>query len=122
MFRVEAVTLPTSVQQQLPVYPVMRPNEEILEGNLKETETAIKSTKEFTEEDPDDNVFARLIIEEPKEFRERTLAEHMSALAWTDELLTRPIENRLYHGRHMTFCRKRDDKLAIVRYLSFFLL
>ncbi|XP_011301507.1 MOXD1 homolog 1 [Fopius arisanus] len=110
---VEAVTLPTIVQQQLPVYPATRPSEEIDETVIKETETAIKAIKEFTEQVTDDNVFARLVIEEPKEFKGRTLAEHMSALAWTDELLTRPIENTLYHGRHMTFCRKRDDKLAI---------
>ncbi|XP_063985800.1 MOXD1 homolog 1 [Diachasmimorpha longicaudata] len=110
---VEAVTLPTIVQQQLPVYPATRPSEEVDEEIIKETETAIKAIKEFTEQVTDDNVFARLVIEDPKEFRGRTLAEHMSALAWTDELLTRAIENRLYHGRHMTFCRKRDDKLAI---------
>lgn len=45
----------------------------------------------------------------------RTLAEHMLALPWTEELLARAIEQNLYHGRHMTFCRKRDDKLALVR-------
>lgn len=43
------------------------------------------------------------------------MTEHMLALPWTEELLARSIENSLYHGRHMTFCRKRDDKLALVR-------
>jgi len=46
----------------------------------------------------------------------RTMAEHMLALPWTEELLTRSIENSLYHGKHMTFCRKKDDRLALVRH------
>jgi hypothetical protein len=44
------------------------------------------------------------------------MAEHMLALPWTEELLTRSIENSLYHGKHMTFCRKKDDRLALVRH------
>lgn len=43
-----------------------------------------------------------------------TLAQHMLALPWNEELLARSIEKNLYHGRHLTFCRKRDDKLALV--------
>lgn len=46
------------------------------------------------------------------------MAEHMLALPWTEELLARSIENNLYHGRHMTFCRKRDDQLALVKSLD----
>lgn len=38
----------------------------------------------------------------------------MLALPWTEDLLTRSIEDSLYYGRHMTFCRKRDDQLALV--------
>lgn len=45
----------------------------------------------------------------------RTLAEHMQALPWTEELLARSIEKNLYHGKHMTFCRMRNDNLAMVR-------
>lgn len=44
----------------------------------------------------------------------------MLALPWTEELLARAIEQNLYHGRHMTFCRKRDDKLALVRKIHTF--
>jgi len=46
------------------------------------------------------------------------MAEHMLALPWTEELLTRSIENSLYHGKHMTFCRKKDDRLALVRHCT----
>lgn len=44
----------------------------------------------------------------------RTMAEHMLAMPWSEELLARSIEKSLYHGKHMTFCRKKDDKLALV--------
>lgn len=73
--------------------------------------------RDYSESDPDrenDNVFARLVIEDPEEFRGRTLSEHLLALPWAEELLARSIEDSLYHGKHMTFCRKRDDKLALV--------
>lgn len=73
----------------------------------------MRAVKDYTLEQDNENVFSRLIIEEPEEFRGRTLAEHMLALPWTEELLARAIEQNLYHGRHMTFCRKRDDKLAL---------
>lgn len=107
------MTLPTTVQQQLPVYPATRPSEDVDEQVIREAESALKALKEFTEEENEDNVFARLVIEDPEEFRGRTLAEHMLALPWTEALLAKSIENSLYNGRHMTFCRKRDDKLAL---------
>ncbi|KAG7210089.1 hypothetical protein KM043_011660 [Ampulex compressa] len=109
----DAVSLPATSPQQLPVYPATRPSEEIDEDLIREAETALKAMRDHTEERENDNVFARLIIEEPDEFRGRTLAEHILALPWTEELLARSIESSLYHGRHMTFCRKRDDKLAL---------
>ncbi|KAL6443701.1 hypothetical protein ACFW04_001653 [Cataglyphis niger] len=97
------LTLPSTNQQQLFAYPAARPTDE----------SALRAMKDYTEESEDDNIFSRLIIEEPEEFRGRTMAEHMLALPWTEELLARSIENNLYHGRHMTFCRKRDDQLAL---------
>lgn len=106
----DTVTLPTIIQNQ-PVYPAARPVGEIDEEIIKQTETALKAIN--IDEYDDDNVFARLVIETPEEFRGRTLAEHMLAMPWTEELLAKSIEQNLYHGRHMTFCRKRDDKLAV---------
>lgn len=46
------------------------------------------------------------------------MAEHMLALPWTEELLAKAVENSLYHGRHMTFCRTRKDELALVKSLN----
>ncbi|KAK0078076.1 hypothetical protein PV325_003063 [Microctonus aethiopoides] len=109
----DAVTLPTTVQHQLPVYPATRPSENIDGDVIKEAESALKAMREIPEQENEDNVFARLIIEDPEEFRGRTLAEHMLALPWTEALLTKSIEHNLYYGRQMTFCRKRDDKLAL---------
>ncbi|KAL2742805.1 MOXD1 1 [Vespula maculifrons] len=109
----DPVSLPSTARQQLPVYPATRPSEQIDEDIIREAESALKAMRDYSEERENDNVFARLIIEEPEEFRGRTLAEHILALPWTEELLARSIEKSLYHGRHMTFCRKRDDKLAL---------
>ncbi|CAK9798814.1 MOXD1 homolog 1 [Anthophora plagiata] len=111
--RTDTVTIPSTGQQQLPIYPATRASEEIDEDLIKEAKSALRAMRDYTVEHDNDNVFSRLIIEEPEEFRGRTLAEHMLALPWTEELLARSIEQSLYHGRHMTFCRKRDDKLAL---------
>ncbi|CAL7941350.1 unnamed protein product [Xylocopa violacea] len=111
--RADSVTIPYSGQQQLPIYPATRPSGEIDEDLIKEAKSALRAMRDYTVETDNDNVFSRLIIEEPEEFRGRTLSEHMLALPWTEELLARSIEQSLYHGRHMTFCRKRDDKLAL---------
>ncbi|XP_053974730.1 MOXD1 homolog 1 [Hylaeus volcanicus] len=111
--RTEATTIPATNQQQLPIYSAIRPTEEVDEDLLKEAKSALRAMRDYTVEHENDNVFTRLVIEEPEEFRGRTLAEHILALPWTEELLSRSIEWSLYHGRHMTFCRKRDDKLAL---------
>ncbi|XP_066597310.1 MOXD1 homolog 1-like [Prorops nasuta] len=109
----DTIAPPSLAQQQSSAYPATRPNDEIDEDLIREAESALRAMRDYTEERENDNVFTRLIIEDPEEFRGRTLAEHMSLLPWTEELLARSIERSLYHGRHMTFCRKRDDKLAL---------
>ncbi|KZC05639.1 PREDICTED: MOXD1 homolog 1 [Dufourea novaeangliae] len=109
--RTDTVTIPST--GQLPIYPATRPGDDIDEDLIKEAKSALRAMRDYTVEHENDNVFTRLIIEEPEEFRGRTLAEHILALPWTEELLSRSIEKSLYHGRHMTFCRKRDDKLAL---------
>ncbi|XP_012543741.1 MOXD1 homolog 1 [Monomorium pharaonis] len=103
---------PVINQQQLSAYSTMK-STELDKAAVKEAESALRAMREHTEENEDDNIFARLIIEDPEEFRGRTMTEHMLALPWTEDLLTRSIEDNLYHGRHMTFCRKRDDQLAL---------
>ncbi|XP_033336186.2 MOXD1 homolog 1 [Megalopta genalis] len=111
--RTDSVTMSYNGQQHLSIYPPTRPGEVIDEVQIKVAKSALRATRDYTVEQENDNVFTRLIIEEPEEFRGRTLAEHMLALPWSEELLSRSIERSLYHGRHMTFCRKRDDKLAL---------
>nr|XP_012139570.1 PREDICTED: MOXD1 homolog 1 [Megachile rotundata] len=118
--RTDTVTIPSTGTQQLPVYPATRPSEEIDEDLIKEAKSMLKAMGDYTTEEDNDNVFSRLIIEKPDEFRGRTLAEHMLALPWTEELLARSIEWSLYHGRHLTFCRKRDDKLALPANIQMF--
>ncbi|XP_034951630.1 MOXD1 homolog 1 [Chelonus insularis] len=90
-----------------------RSNEGIYKEVIKGAETAVKAMKEYSDERNEDNVFTRLVIENPPEFRGRTLADHLLALPWAEDLLTRQIENSLYHGKHTLFCIKRNDQLAL---------
>jgi len=46
------------------------------------------------------------------------VAEHIMAMPWNDSLFMKPFEKHLYHGTHMTFCRKRDGQLALVKSLN----
>jgi hypothetical protein len=76
--------------------------------------------KEFTVEDGDGGpggpggLFGELVISEPDEFRNRSFTSHLVELPWTERLLTQRVEESLYAGKHMVFCRKHDDQLAIV--------
>lgn len=47
----------------------MRSTDEIDKTVVKEAESALRAMREHTEENEDDNVFTRLVIEEPEEFR-----------------------------------------------------
>jgi hypothetical protein len=59
-------------------------------------------------------LFGELVISEPEEFRNRSFTSHLVLLPWSEKLLTQRIEESLYAGKHMVFCRKHDDQLAIV--------
>lgn len=65
------LTLPSTNLQQLSAYPATRPTDEIDKALVKEAESALRAMKDYTEESEDDNIFARLIIEEPEEFRSK---------------------------------------------------
>ncbi|KYM84098.1 MOXD1 like protein 1 [Atta colombica] len=97
--------------KQLPSHS--KSTDEIDETIIKEAKSALIAMKDHIEESEDDNIFTRLIIEDPIEFRGRTFAEHMMLMQWKDDLLAKPVEYNLYHGEHMTFCRKRDDQLVL---------
>ncbi|CAD6217159.1 GSCOCG00004699001-RA-CDS, partial [Cotesia congregata] len=108
----DGVMQPSTVQQ-LPVYPAVRPRDEVDQEVIREAQSALKAMDDFSETEDEDVIFTRLVIDNPEEFRGRTLAEHLQNLPWTEELLARSIERSFYRGRHMTFCRRRDDKLAL---------
>ncbi|XP_014472209.1 PREDICTED: MOXD1 homolog 1 [Dinoponera quadriceps] len=100
-------------RQQITADPASRATGKNNETVIRETMSALKAMRDYTEERENDNVFTQLVIQEPPEFQNRTMAEHILAMPWADELLANSIERNLYQGRHMTFCRKRDDKLAL---------
>lgn len=47
----------------------MKSTDEIDKAVVKAAESALRAMREHTEENEDNNIFARLIIEEPEEFR-----------------------------------------------------
>jgi hypothetical protein len=61
-------------------------------------------------------LLGQLVIKEPQEFRNKTFIAHLNEIPWNEPLLTKRIEDTLYKGKHMTFCRKRDDSLAAVSF------
>lgn len=61
------------------------------------------------------HILGQLIIKDPFEFRNKSFIEHLNEIPWNETLLTKKIEDTLYKGKHMTFCRKRDDTLAVVK-------
>lgn len=60
------------------------------------------------------NLTGQLVIKEPAEFRNKTFIAHLNEIPWSEPLLTKRIEDTLYKGKHMTFCRKRDNTIAVV--------
>ena len=59
-------------------------------------------------------LFGELVISEPDEFRNRSFTSHLVLLPWSEKLLTQRVEESFYAGKHMVFCRKHDDQLAMV--------
>lgn len=51
---------------------------------------------------------------EPQEFRNKSFMSHLQNIPYNETILTKKMEEYFYNGLHMTFCRKRDDTLAIV--------
>lgn len=95
----------------------IRPGDELsLEANLRAI-NALKNAKEYSidgEQDITQNIFEKLIIKDPAEFRNKTFMEHLQDLPYNETIFTKKLEEFFYTGLHLTFCRKRDDTLAIV--------
>lgn len=66
--------------------------------------------------------FEKLIIKEPMEFQNKTFMAHLENMPYKEVLLTKKMEEYFHTGLHLTFCRKRDDTLAIVSELLIILL
>lgn len=58
--------------------------------------------------------FEKLIIKEPLEFQNKTFMAHLESMPYKETLFTKKMEEYFHTGLHLTFCRKRDDTLAIV--------
>lgn len=98
------------------------------EANLKAV-AALKNAKEYSiegENSSGKNVFDKLVIKEPSEFKNLTFTDHLQHIPYNETLLTQQLEEHFYRGLHLTFCRKKDDSLAIVsmtiNYFHFLLL
>lgn len=83
---------------------------------------AIKNAKDYTieGEESSGNILEELVIKEPQEFQNKTFMAHLQSLPFNESLLTKRIEEYFYSGLHLTFCRKRDDTLAMVRKQKWF--
>lgn len=60
------------------------------------------------------SLLSDLIIKESQEFINKTFTAHLQDIPWQEQILTQRIEQALYYGKHMTFCRLNDDTLAMV--------
>lgn len=79
---------------------------------------ALQNARDYTIEgdngDGQNSIFDKLIIKEPSEFRNKSFMTHLQNIPYNETLLTKKMEEYFYTGLHLTFCRKRDDSLAIV--------
>ncbi|VEN34259.1 unnamed protein product [Callosobruchus maculatus] len=63
-------------------------------------------------------IFDRLVIKEPQEFRNMSLSQHIHRMPYNDSSFTTKMEEYFYKGLHLTFCRKRDDSLAVKEHIE----
>ena len=63
---------------------------------------------------PSTGMFGDLVIREPAQYRNKTFAEHLQTLPWTEYELSKIVEEAL-SSQHLGFCRLVDDQLATVR-------
>ncbi|KAJ8966604.1 hypothetical protein NQ314_003434 [Rhamnusium bicolor] len=77
---------------------------------------ALRNAKEYSIEGDNgegQSVFDKLVIKDPLEFRNLTFTDHLQNIPYNETIFTKKIEEYFYKGLHLTFCRKRDDSLAI---------
>lgn len=140
IYRTDTVALPVSPNHHSQIYTDLSSNDDADIDIIKQTKSALISKGDYVDYD---DIFARLVIEKPDEFKgellnlinlmsivlclkkfvsnnfkfsitDHTLSDHIAALAWNDTALSKSIERSLYHGKHVTFCRTREDKVPQV--------
>ncbi|XP_060522348.1 MOXD1 homolog 1 [Cylas formicarius] len=92
-----------------------RPGDEMSpEANMRAI-MALRNAKEYSidGDTADQNLFDKLVIKDPEEFRNKTFTAHLQSIPYNETVLTKKMEEYFYNGLHLTFCRKRDDTLAI---------
>lgn len=118
MFRPEP-TVPPEVASTS-IFPPYKPGDENSDEANRKAILALQNAKAFTEGDTSAGLgpLDRLIIKEPLEFQNKSFMSHLQSLPYDETLLTKRIEEYFYTGLHLTFCRKRDDTLALVSTIS----
>lgn len=100
-----------------PLFQYMPGDENSPEANHRAI-LALKNAKGYKIDTEDEvasnNILDQLIIEMPLEFQNKSFLAHLDALPYSEVSLTQKIEEYFYKGLHQTFCRKRDDSLAMV--------
>lgn len=112
-YSVEAESLPTTTSKPF----VNKPGDELSSEAKLKALAALRNAKEYSiegENSAGKNVFDRLVIKEPSEFKNLTFTDHLQHIPYNETLLTQKLEEYFYKGLHLTFCRKKDDSLAIV--------
>nr|CAD7450704.1 unnamed protein product [Timema bartmani] len=120
--QVRLLTYPTSTTSTSPSFPV-RGDDMDQEVNNQAIYT-LQQMKDFSEDHgpgaDGGSLLTQLVIEEPREFRDKTFMSHLHELPWEEQLLTQRIEDTLIRGQHMVFCRRWDDELVIPAMFSMF--
>ncbi|XP_068081062.1 MOXD1 homolog 1 [Anabrus simplex] len=107
----------TTTTMRVPSFADIGPDRAMDEEVNRRAIQELKKMKPFTESGGGGGggggLFGDLVISEPREFRNKSFTSHLIELPWAEQLLTQRIEETLYGGQHMVFCRLPDDQLAI---------
>ncbi|RZC38667.1 MOXD1 -like 1 [Asbolus verrucosus] len=111
-------TEPNPVSPATPIKPLFayKPGDEMSPEANRRAIIALQNAKDYTIEGDTyegQTMFDKLVIKEPEEFRNKTFMDHLQDIPYNETLLTKKMEEYFYTGLHLTFCRKRDDSLAI---------
>lgn len=109
------------VSPSTPTKPLFsyQPGDEMSPEANRRAIMALQNAKDYTIEGENyegQTMFDKLIIKEPLEFQNKSFMNHLQDIPYNETLLTKKVEEYFYTGLHLTFCRKRDDSLAIVSF------